>query len=117
LDFEVPFATNTGETAKNIACWLTKEATPTFSVVGLFSSSVYRSVLGQIFDQELSDDASLLEYLTSHLYTKGEKARFGKHVVKHIELVRNYIGNRVIRAIDSLLSRQGTRACNAIRKN
>jgi hypothetical protein len=103
LNFEIPFARNSLDTAKRMACWLTEETASTFSVVGLLSTSGFTHLLSEVLDCQLARDVRLLVNLTSHLFTDGKLARFGDIMAEDIELVRDYVGNRVIAAVSRKL--------------
>lgn len=107
LDFKVPFAMNIKETAESLASWLTDDSSASsFSIVGLLSSSGFTKVLNQAFSEQISQDVRLLVQLTSHLFTDGIHAKFGNHTVKEIELVRDYVGRRVLVAANAFLAPQ-----------
>lgn len=106
LDFEVPFLRDSLDTAKTMACWLTGENTATFSVVGLFSTSRFAHMLKETFGHGLARDVRLLLNLTSHLFIDGKLVRFGNLGAEDIQLVRDYVGDRVMATFEKLLKPQ-----------
>lgn len=111
LEFQAPFTIDVEETAQNLAWWLSQGSIDaTWSVAGLLSSSAFSSILANTMNAQIGRDASLLVHLTSHLYTDGRGARFGNHSYQDVELVRDYVGKRMIFTIDSLLKPPKLRA-------
>jgi hypothetical protein len=111
LDFQAPFNMDVEGTAQHLAWWLSEDSIDSiWSVAGLLSSSAFSRLLANTLNAQIGRDASLLVHLTSHLYTDGRGTRFGNHSYQDVELVRDYIGKRMIFTIDSLLKPPKLRA-------
>jgi hypothetical protein len=104
LDFHIPFALNVEAASSQLASWLSDDrAESNFSVVGVFSCSTNTSLLQNALDPNLAKDLRLFVHLTTHLYTTGMRGSYQEYTDEEIRSVRDYMGNRLLLAFDTLL--------------
>jgi hypothetical protein len=104
LDFHIPFALNVDAASAHLASWLCDDDTqPTFSVVGVFSCSTNATLLQNALDTSLGKDLRLFVHLTTHLYTTGMQGGYQQYTDEEIQYVRDFVGNRLLLALDPLL--------------
>ncbi|KAJ4294579.1 hypothetical protein N0V90_008270 [Kalmusia sp. IMI 367209] len=104
LDFHIPFALNVEAASSHLARWLSEdEASPSFSVVGVFSCSSNTNLLQNALDPSLAKNLRLFVHMTTHLYTTGMQGGYENYTDEEISSVRDCVGNRLLRALDPLL--------------
>jgi hypothetical protein len=104
LDFHIPFALNVEAASSQLASWLSDDrAESKLSVVGVFSCSTDTSLLQNSLDPNLTKDLRLFVHLTTHLYTTGMQGGYQEYTDEEIRSVRDFVGNRLLLAFDTLL--------------
>ncbi|KAF2441691.1 hypothetical protein P171DRAFT_76700 [Karstenula rhodostoma CBS 690.94] len=104
LDFHIPFALNVDAASSHLARWLAEDdASPSLSVVGVFSCSSNTNMLQNALDPNLARYLRLFVHLTTHLYTTGMQGGYEDYTDEEIRSVRDCVGDRLLRALDPLV--------------
>ncbi|KAK7181534.1 hypothetical protein PSPO01_12424 [Paraphaeosphaeria sporulosa] len=104
LDFHIPFALNVDAASSHLARWLAEDdASPSLSVIGVFSCSSNTNLLHNALDPNLARYLRLFVHLTTRLYTTGMQGGYEHCTDEEIRSVRDCVGDRLLRALDPLV--------------
>jgi hypothetical protein len=104
LDFHIPFALNAEAASSQLAQWLSGDGNSSaLSVVGVFSCTTHTNLMENSLDPKLGRDLRLFVSLTIQLYTTGMQGDYQQYTEQEIQSVRDYVGNRLLSALDPLL--------------
>ena len=104
LDFHIPFALNVEAASSHLTRWLSEDdASPSYSVFGIFSCSSNNDLLQNALDPSLARYLRLFVHLTTHLYTTGMQGGYENYTEEEIRSVRDCVGDRLLRALDPLV--------------